>query len=122
MPNAETPDDDNMSAGGRTPAYSQSCAMDGISRAAAGGAFLIAPEWTGKDCTAGVWEHPTHGHGETDEVDEQDADHVPTYGNHGNFGVFVGNWGGKRKKQQEDDYMNDDIWEGVCQVVLLQEV
>jgi hypothetical protein len=77
MPNAGPPDDDNMSAGGCTPAYSASCAMDGISRAAEGGAFLIAPTWTGKDCTAGVWEHPTHGHGETDEVDEQDADHVP---------------------------------------------
>ena len=83
---------------------------------------LIAPTWKGKECTDGVWEHATRGHGETGEVDEQDADHVPTYGNHGCFGVFVGNWGGKWKKLEEDDYMNDDIWAGVCQVILLQEV
>ena len=99
MPSPGPQDDESDSTGGCTPAYSASCAMDGISRAAEGGAFLIAPTWTGKECTAGVWEHPTHGHGETDEVDEQDADHVPDCGNTGNFGVFAGNWGGKRKKK-----------------------
>ena len=122
MPSAEPEDDDNRSAGGCTPAYSASCVTDGISRAENHIEILIAPTWKGKECTDGVWEHATRGHGETGEVDEQDADHVPTYGNHGCFGVFVGNWGGKWKKQQEDDYMNDDIWACVCQVVLLQEV
>ena len=30
--------------------------------------------------------------------------------------------GGKWKKESEDDYMNKDIWNTVCQVILLQEV
>ena len=122
MPDGGPPDDDNMSAGGCTPAFSASCAMDGISREAKGGAFLIVPEWTGKACTDGVWEHAPHGHGNTDEVDEQDADHVPACGNAGHFGVFAGNWGGKWKKKCEDDYMNADIHANTCQVMLMQEV
>ena len=60
-----------------TPSYAESCVMQGLPREEKHKEIIIEKSWEGKDCTDGVWEHPTRGHGVTDEDDEQDADHVP---------------------------------------------
>ena len=78
--------------------------------------------WKGVDCIDGLWEHPTRGDGETVEDGEQDANRVLANGNSGHFGIMAGTWGGKWKDKDEDDYMNDDIVNSVCQVILLQEI
>ena len=135
MPSANPPlDDDSDSpdadscpmptpSGGCTPSYADSCVMQGLPREEKHKEIIIEKSWEGKDCTDGVWEHATRGHGVTDEDDEQDADHVPAAnGPPGHFGVFAGNWGGKWKERKEDDYMNDDIWNSPCQLILMQEV
>ena len=114
----ESCDDDT----GCTPSYSESCVMHGLSREEKNKEILLVPLYEGVNCTDGIWEHSTRGHGESDENDEEDANNIPANGHTGHFGVFAGNWGGKWKKESEDDYMNNDIWSSVCQVILLQEV
>ena len=37
-------------------------------------------------------------------------------------GVLVGNWGGKYRVPEEDDYMNQDIHDTVCQFLAAGKV
>ena len=94
--------DSGDDATGCTPSYAGSCVMPGLSRAEKNKEILNVPSWEGKACTDGIWEHETRGHGEPDEDDEQDADHIPANGHTGHFGMFAGNWGGKWKDASED--------------------
>ena len=106
----------------RTPSFNGSCVQQGLPRAGNSEPILIEKSWEGTDCTDGVWKHETRGRGDADEDDEKDADHVPDNGNSGHFGVLAGNWGGKWRKPREDDYVNSDIDNSACQVLLMQEV
>ena len=123
MPSRHGPlDAESDSSDERSGAYTPSCATSCFTQGTSRAEIKIEKSWEGKDCSDGVWEHATRGHGAADEGDEQDAGHVPANGHTGHFGVFAGNWGGKWNKPKEDDYMNDDIWNSVCQVILMQEV
>ena len=118
MPN---PDGSSV-VGCRTPSFNGSCVQQGLPRAGNSEPILIEKSWEGTDCTDGVWKHETRGRGDADEDDEKDADHVPDNGHSGHFGVLAGNWGGKWRKPREDDYVNSDIDNSACQVLLMQEV
>lgn len=84
-----------------TPSYAGSCVMQGLPREEQHKEIIIEKSWEGKNCTDGVWEHPTRGHGVTDEDDEQDADHVPAAnGPPGHFGVFAGKWKWKMENKK----------------------
>ena len=122
MPSSNMQQPDGSDAGsGKTPSYATTCVMDGVP-VRHSKEILIEPTWGELDCTDGVWQHPTRGDGETDVHEEQDANTVPDNGHDGHFGVLVGNWGGKYKTPAEDDYMNGDIANTACQLILLQEI
>ena len=80
--------------------------------------ILIEPKYTGLQCTAGKWQHPPRGNGETGGDDNQDASIIPDNGHWFPFGVLVGNWGGKFKVKEEDEYLNKDIHHTACGLLM----
>jgi hypothetical protein len=122
MPDSNVQQADVSDAGsGQPQSYSATCPTHRVPGRTTK-EILIQPTWENLDCTAGVWQHPTRGDGETVVDEEQDANNVPDNGHTGHFGVLAGNWGGKYRDPAEDDYMNGDIATTASQLILLQEI
>ena len=79
--------------------------------------ILVAPQWSGTDCSVGVWTVGTHGGG--DGVKGKGGKGSSSHG--GTFGVMTANWGGKWGDPDLHSHMQQDLKSSSCQFLLIQE-